>query len=61
MRLISFKSDHLNWRPGDVLVVRPKNSDEQINELFDIFQEHGFDFGPETIVKLSEIDMGKRL
>lgn len=59
VRLISFRSEHLNWRPGDVLTVRPKNSNEQINELFDIFQEHGFDFGPDTIVQLSEIDMGK--
>lgn len=49
----------MNWRPGDVLIVRPKNSDEQINELFHIFQEHGFNFGPDTLVQLSEIDMGK--
>lgn len=49
----------MNWRPGDALVVRPENSNEQIDELFDIFQEHGFNFDPDTIVQLSEIDMGK--
>lgn len=60
MRLISFKSDNLHWQPGDVLVVRPQNSDEQVNELFEIFQEHNFDFGPETIIQVCEIDDGKK-
>lgn len=59
MRLISFKSDHLHWHPGDVLVVRPENSDERVNELFAICEEHGFNFGADTIVKVSEIDAGK--
>lgn len=61
MRLISFKSDDLHWQPGDVLVVRPQNSDEQVNELFDIFKEHNFDFDANTIVKLKEIDAGKKI
>lgn len=61
MRLISLKSEQVNWQPGDVLVVRPKNSADQINELFEIFQEHGFDFGSDTVVQLSEIDMGKQV
>ncbi|XP_031633473.1 NADPH-dependent diflavin oxidoreductase 1 [Contarinia nasturtii] len=56
VRLISFKSDLLNWQPGDVLVVRPNNSDEQVDELFDIFNEHNFEFGADTIVQLHEID-----
>lgn len=60
VRLISFKSDQLNWQPGDILVIRPQNSDEQINELFDIFNEHGFDFNADTIVQLTEIDAGKQ-
>lgn len=60
VRLISFRSEQVNWRPGDVLTVRPKNSNEQIDELFNIFQEHGFDFDVDSIVQLSEIDMGKR-
>lgn len=59
VRLISFKSDHVHWRPGDVLVVRPKNSVEQVNELFDIFQEHGFELSADTAVQLREIDKGK--
>ena len=58
--MISFNSDHLHWQPGDVLVVRPQNSDAQVDELFDIFKEHDFNFGPNTIVKLNEIDAGKK-
>ncbi|XP_055323259.1 NADPH-dependent diflavin oxidoreductase 1 [Sitodiplosis mosellana] len=56
VRLISFNSDNLHWQPGDVLVVRPQNSDAQVDELFEIFKEYDFDFGPNTIIKLSEID-----
>lgn len=59
VRLISFKSDHVNWHPGDVLVVRPQNSDEQVTELFDIFKDHGFNFNADTIVQLNEFDAGK--
>lgn len=49
----------MHWQPGDILVVRPQNSDEQVQELFDIFMEYNFDFGANTIVKLNEIDAGK--
>lgn len=58
--MISFKSDSLHWQPGDVLIVRPENSDEQVNELFEICQEHGFDFGPDTLIKITEFDDGKK-
>lgn len=59
MRLISFQSDNLHWHPGDILVLRPQNSDEQVAELFDIFSEHGLDFDAKTIVQINEIDAGK--
>lgn len=49
----------MNWQPGDILVVRPKNSDDQVKELFDIFNEHGFHFDANTIVQIKEIDAGK--
>lgn len=60
VRLISFSSENLSWKPGDVLVVRPENSDEQVDELFSIFSEYNFDFDAGTIINLSEIDSGKR-
>lgn len=60
VRLISFKSENLHWQPGDVLIVRPENSDEQVNEFFAICQEHGFDFGTDSIVSITEIDAGKK-
>lgn len=49
------------WKPGDVLVVRPENSDAQVSELFSIFQEHGFDFHEKTIIKLMEYDSGEKI
>lgn len=59
VRLISFASQNLSWNPGDVLVVRPANSDEQVEDLFNIFQEHNFDFSAKTIINLTAIDSGK--
>lgn len=52
--------DNLIWKPGDVLTVRPENSDEQVSELFSIFQEHGFDFHEETLIELKEYDSGEK-
>lgn len=60
VRLISFKCDNLKWEPGDVLVIRPENSIEQIDELFAILKEHNFNFGAETVVQLTEIDSGEK-
>lgn len=61
VRLISLSCDNLIWKPGDVLIVRPENSDEQVSELFSIFQEHDFDYHEKTIIKLKEYDSGERL
>lgn len=60
VRLISFANHNLSWNPGDVLVVRPENSNEQVEDLFDIFQEHNFDFSAKTIINLTAIDSGKK-
>lgn len=59
VRLISFTNHNISWNPGDVLVVRPENSNEQVADLFDIFQEHNFDFSAKTIINLTAIDSGK--
>lgn len=61
VRLISLTCDNVDWQPGDVLVVRPQNSADHVNELFAIFEEHGFDFGASTMIQLKEFDAGKRI
>lgn len=58
VRLISFSCNDITWTPGDVLVLRPQNSPEQVNELFMLLAEHGFDFNADTIVTIKEFDSG---
>lgn len=59
VRLISFDSTGIEWAPGDVLIVRPQNSDEQVDELFHILGEHNLPLHPGTVIRISEIDSGK--
>ncbi|KAG5678793.1 hypothetical protein PVAND_008428 [Polypedilum vanderplanki] len=43
VRLISFNCE-LKWEIGDVAYVRPQNSKEAVDRLFEIFKEHNLDF-----------------
>lgn len=45
------------YEPGDVLYIRPHNSQEQIDELYSILESNGVHIDRKTIVKLSEKDM----
>lgn len=58
VRLISFNSKHIEWSPGDVLVVRPINSVEKVNDLFNVFSEHNLQLFPETLIQCHQIDPG---
>lgn len=44
VRLISFSQGNLRWNMGDVAYIRPRNSEESVNELFEIFKEHNLNF-----------------
>lgn len=59
VRLISFDNTGVVWAPGDVLVVRPQNSDENVDELFRIISEHHLPLNANTLVRITEIDSGK--
>lgn len=61
VRLISFDSKHIEWSAGDVLVVRPINSAEKVNDLFDLFSEHNLQLFPETLVQCQQLDPGNIL
>lgn len=60
VRLISFQiSDEVQWSPGDVVMIRPRNSQKSVNDLFDVFKENGLLLYPDTIVQLDAIYSGK--
>lgn len=54
VRLLTFDSSGLTWRPGDVLIVRPQNRKDKVDELFALFHEHQLPFLPENMVKIEE-------
>ncbi|KAJ6637955.1 NADPH-dependent diflavin oxidoreductase 1 [Pseudolycoriella hygida] len=56
VRLISFNSKHVQWSPGDVFVVRPFNSEEKVQDLFNLFSEHNLQLYPETLIQCHQID-----
>lgn len=59
VRLISFSKENLNWNVGDVAYLRPKNSEENVNKLFSIFDEYKLGIKPNDFVVLQEIDNGE--
>ncbi|KAL4703606.1 hypothetical protein ACJJTC_006783 [Scirpophaga incertulas] len=49
VRLIRFNTVTdavLDYLPGDIFIIRPRNRKEDINELFSIFEEHNIDIKP---------------
>lgn len=41
-----------------MFLVRPQNSEEHVDELFNLFAEHKLGFNADTVIKLDEIDSG---
>ncbi|XP_070494025.1 NADPH-dependent diflavin oxidoreductase 1 [Chironomus tepperi] len=54
VRLISFDRCNLSWEVGDVAYIRPKNSQQNIEQLFKIFNEHNLDINAEDTVVLED-------
>lgn len=59
VRLISLAVNDVKWSPGDVLMLRPRNADDKVAELFELFAEHGLDFREDTVVQIRQFDDGK--
>lgn len=59
VRLLSFCRCNLNWKSGDVAYIRPRNSAESVDRLFEIFNEHNLDIKPNDSVQLQQIDKGE--
>ncbi|XP_053670294.1 NADPH-dependent diflavin oxidoreductase 1 [Anopheles nili] len=56
VRMITFEKKCIPWSSGDVLYVRPYNSAENVNELFDIFHQLELVLDKDTIIELKAID-----
>lgn len=54
VRLIKLKTNGQEYKPGDIVVLRPKNSDAMIKEFQNILQMNGVDIHPKTLFKVSE-------
>ncbi|CAH2234735.1 jg20962 [Pararge aegeria aegeria] len=64
VRLITFRTtedDKVDYSPGDIFNIRPRNSDEDINDLFDIFDSHNIDIKPHYRLLVQECHDGKSL
>lgn len=62
VRLLTFRTKNgtkLNYHPGDVFNVRPRNSKEDIEDLFQIFQSHSMDINPCHRLLVEECHEGK--
>ncbi|XP_026754063.1 NADPH-dependent diflavin oxidoreductase 1 [Galleria mellonella] len=57
VRLMTFKTVNsvLNYKPGDVFNIRPRNRKEDIDELFNIFQLHDIDIKPNFRLLVEEL------
>ncbi|XP_065214523.1 NADPH-dependent diflavin oxidoreductase 1-like [Planococcus citri] len=53
-RLMKFTLENLNYDPGDVLVVRPQNSDQAVNYFFELFKNRKDDFNENSVVNVSK-------
>lgn len=54
VRLIRLKSDGINYQPGDILYVRPKNCKKQVEKFFNILNDNNVQVHPDMIVQISE-------
>lgn len=54
VRLIRLQADGVEYQPGDVIYVRPKNSMEQVRRFFDILHEHNVKLFPDTVIQVSQ-------
>lgn len=54
VRLLKFKIENIEYQPGDILYVRPKNSVEQIKSFFDLLHELYVPLYSHTVISITE-------
>lgn len=59
MRYISFKNEGFKWQCGDVLSIFPSNPKENVDKLFQLFEEHGLPFKRNNLVQFKVVNEGE--
>lgn len=59
MTLKTTNDKRINYKPGDVFNIRPRNSKEDVEDLFSIFDEHNIDIKPHYNLIVEELHNGK--
>ncbi|XP_011505584.1 PREDICTED: NADPH-dependent diflavin oxidoreductase 1 isoform X2 [Ceratosolen solmsi marchali] len=54
VKLIKFKVPEINYLPGDIIYIKAKNSDEQVNKFFNILNNNGVNIDPNMVIQVSE-------
>ncbi|XP_068149685.1 NADPH-dependent diflavin oxidoreductase 1 [Drosophila tropicalis] len=55
LRLVNdFPDQVLTWQPGDIVELQPHNSRENVEKFFEILSEHNLEFGPDTVVRVTQ-------
>ncbi|XP_063992176.1 NADPH-dependent diflavin oxidoreductase 1 isoform X2 [Diachasmimorpha longicaudata] len=54
VRLIELNIPNVNYHPGDIIYVRPKNSPDQVSRFFHLLREHDVPLVPETLLSISD-------
>ncbi|XP_049823159.1 NADPH-dependent diflavin oxidoreductase 1 isoform X2 [Aethina tumida] len=54
VRLLKFKTSGQKYSPGDLIVLRPKNFEWQIDEFKDVLQSNGVNIPPETVFTITQ-------
>lgn len=49
----------MNYCPGDVFNIRPRNSKDDIDDLFGIFETHNIDIKPHYMLTTEEYHEGE--
>ena len=54
VRLIKFKIPEMNYTPGDIVYIKAKNSDEQVDRFFKILNDNGVNINPDMVIQVTE-------
>ena len=54
VRLVKFHVDNVNYAPGDVVYIRPRNSKKQVDNFFAVLKEHDIKLYRDSVIKVLE-------
>lgn len=54
VRLIKLKTPGVEYSPGDVFYIRPKNSEEQVQKFFKVLSDNDVNLDPDSVIRVSE-------